>query len=382
MLNQAGTYINSLSGHRVYVPYPLPPDLSDIRPETQRQIEEANFYLGQVKMCRRLLPNANLLIYSSLQREALASSTIEGTIATPEQLVHFQLSHQSDRSEVREVSNYETALRKGVEMIGDREITVNFICDLHRILLDGVRGEHVAGFLKTSQNAIGNPGDSLETAAFVPSPPERVRELMEQLQNYFTGDNKEAKIVQCALAHHQFETIHPFSDGNGRVGRLLIVLHLIKLGLIDAPLIYPSVYFERTRKDYYRTLQSVRDNGDWDGWLCYFASALIEACKSTVEFTEAIRSLQDELQRHVSNIRSRSTVIQVLNTLFEEPFQSVRDIADRLKIHHGTVQTALDTLANQNFALEVSGRSWKRVYACPAVLTLIFGIEFKITPSA
>jgi Fic family protein len=357
---------------------PLPPDLTDIRPETEGQIEEATFLLGQVKMCRRLLPNANLLIYSSLQREALASSTIEGTIATPEQLVLFQLSNHSDRSEVHEVASYERALKTGVEQIVERELTVGFIRSLHQILLEDVLGGHAAGVLKTHQNAVGNPGDTIDSAAFIPCPPERVFELMEQLEHYLTRRNSERKVVQCALAHHQFETIHPFADGNGRIGRLLIVLQLIKLGLMDAPLIYPSVYFERTRHQYYQALQAVRETGNWDGWLHYFASGLVDSCNSTIRFTEAIRALQDELQSRISDIRARSSVVHVLNTLFEEPYQSVRAIADRLQITPKTTMTALETLAKAGFAVEISGRAWKRVYACPAVLKLIFGIQFTV----
>ncbi|HLJ54630.1 MAG TPA: Fic family protein [Chthonomonadaceae bacterium] len=378
MLQKSGTYVRSIEGYRTYIPAALPPNLTRLSPETEEKIEEATFLMGQVKMCRRLLPNANLLIYSSLQREALASSTIEGTIATPEQLVLFQLSQQSDRSEVGEVANYGEALRTGVAQIADRDLTVGFIRSLHQILLTGVRGQQAAGQLKTRQNAIGNPTDTVDSAAFVPCPPERVAELMEALEQYLTGHNREPKVVQCGLAHHQFETIHPFSDGNGRIGRLLIVLHLIKLGLLDAPLIYPSVYFERTRKQYYASLQGVRETGIWDDWLAYFAEALIESCGSTIAFTEALRSLQDELHARVSDIRARASVVQVLNSLFEEPFQSVRQVADRLNITPKTALNALETLCSHHIAVEVSGRTWKRVYACSAVLNLVFGIDFKV----
>ncbi len=329
-------------------------------------------------MCRRLLPNENLLIYSSLQREALASSTIEGTIATPEQLVLLQLSQHTERSEVQEVANYSVALRAGVEQIGSRELSVGFIKYLHEILLGGTRGANVAGALKTRQNAIGNPEDGIESAAFIPCPPERVQELMEQLETYLTGPHSESKVVQCAIAHHQFETIHPFADGNGRVGRLLIVLHLIKLNLLDAPLIYPSVYFERNRQAYYRALQIVRDTGNWDVWLAYFATAIAESCTNTIQFTEALRSLQDDLQARVSDVRARSTVSRVLNSLFGEPFQSVREIATLCDISTKTATSALQILEHEQFAVEVTHRAWKRVYACPQVLDLVFGQQFKL----
>ncbi|NJP12438.1 MAG: Fic family protein [Leptolyngbyaceae cyanobacterium RU_5_1] len=142
--------------------------------------------------------------------------------------------------------------------------------------------------------------DKIENAIFVPCPPERVEELMEGLQKYLTQDNVEAKVVQCALVHHQFETIHPFSDGNGRVGRLLIVLHMIKLGLLSAPLIYPSVFFEQTKNDYCACLQTVRDENDWEGWITYFAFATAQACEDTLRFTRTVINLQRHLHSQIS----------------------------------------------------------------------------------
>lgn len=368
---KSGIYIQSLNSYQTYIPNHLPPKL-ELSPVTLRKIDEVNYLLGRVETCRDLLPNASLLIYSSLQKEAIASSTIEGTIASPDELVRFQASHRAERIAVREVDNYGKALDWGFRQLAERDITTNFICGLHELLLQDVRGEENAGHLKKKQNAIGtHPDDKIEDAIFIPCPPERVEELMEDLQRYLTQDNAEAKVVQCALAHYQFETIHPFGDGNGRVGRLLIVLHMIKLGLLSAPLIYPSVFFEKTRDEYYARLQAVRDY-DWEGWIAYFALATIQACQDTLQFTRTVIALQRHLNSQVSDIRRRVSCSEVLNVFFEEPVLSVKQICDRTRISHKTVQAALEELINRDLVYEVTQREKRRIYACGPILEAIF----------
>lgn len=372
---KSGTYIKSLAGYETYIPNDLPPVLG-LAPATLRLIDEANYLLGRVETCRDLLPNANLLIYSSLQRESIASSTIEGTIASPDELVRFQASHHTERMAVREVDNYGKALEWGFEQLEVRDINTSFICTLHSILLDNARGDKNSGCLKVHQNAIGKRfDDKIEDAIFVPCPPERVEELMEGLQNYLTQDHIEAKVVQCALVHHQFETIHPFSDGNGRVGRLLIVLHMIKLGLLSAPLIYPSVFFEKTKNDYCIRLQAVRDDNDWDGWIAYFAFATIQACQETLRFTRTIKDLERSLHSQIANIRKRASCGEVINVFFEEPVLSVRQICERARISHKTAQSVLDELIDRKLVYEVTQKEKGRIYACEPILDAIFRSE-------
>lgn len=369
---KSGTYIKSFSGYKTYIPKHLPPKL-ELAPATLRRIDEANYLLGRVETCRDLLPNASLLIYSSLQREAIASSTIEGTIASPDELVRFQASHHTERAAVREVDNYGKALEWGFQQLSERDITTNLICSLHGILLDEVRGEENAGCFKARQNAIGKRfDDKIEDAIFVPCPPERVEELMEGLQKYLTSDNVEAKVVQCALVHYQFETIHPFSDGNGRVGRLLIVLHMINLRLLSAPLIYPSVFFEQTKNDYCARLQAVRDQDDWEGWISYFAFATIQACEDTLRFTRTVIDLQRYLHSQVADIRRRASCGEVLNVFFEEPVLSVKQICERVRISHKTAQSALGELINRDLVYEVTQKEKGRIYACRPILQAIF----------
>ena len=324
-------------------------------------------------MCRLLLPNPNLLIYSSLQREALASSTIEGTIASPEELVLFQVSQYSKRAAVREVDNYREALEWGSHQVAIKSLTANLMHGLHQRLLNEVRGQQSVGRFKEYQNFIGSrPDDMTSEAIFVPPPPERVNELISDLERYINREAHEPKIVQCALAHYQFETIHPFSDGNGRVGRLLIILQLIQQGLLSAPLIYPSVYFERTRQEYYRRLQDVREHSAWNEWVLYFSEAIAHQCRETIALTQTILTLRQQLRDQVANVRRRAACGVVIDAFFESPTLSIRQISDRAHLTPNSVQATLAVLEELGLVYEYTGRQKGRIYACRPVLKAIF----------
>lgn len=367
-----GSYKRSTQGHRTFVPNPLPPTLH-LSGATERLIEEATHCLGQVEMCRMLLPNVDLLIYGSLRREALASSTIEGTIASADELILYQVSEVSDREAVREVSNYADALEWGVEQMKTLPLSSRLILGLHERLLAGVRGGQAAGRFKDRQNYIGShPLEAIEDAVFVPPRPEDVPDLIRNLEQYMHHVNAEPRVVQCALTHYQFETIHPFNDGNGRVGRLLIVLQMIYLGLLSAPLIYPSVYFERKRALYYECLQAVRDEGDWDRWVAFFVGGIAEQCSETIMLTRTILNLREHL-RTVGHVRRRATINQVLDAFFHEPVRTIRQICDYTKLNHTSVQPAVDDLVELKIVYELTGKQKGRVYVCRPVLNAIFG---------
>ena len=328
-------------------------------------------------MCRTLLPNADLLTYSSLRREALASSTIEGTVASPDELVRFEISRSSEREAPREVFNYAEALQWGVAQLDTLPMVSRLILGLHERLLSGVRGASNAGRFKEQQNWIGPyPSAPIEEAIFVPCAPEDTINLIGMLERYLNLENQEPKLVQCALTHYQFETIHPFGDGNGRVGRLLIVLQLIRLGLLSAPLIYPSVYFERNRDEYYGLLQSVREQGLWNEWIGFFVRGVREQCSETIKFTQRILQLRDELHRGIDNVRRRASLSAVLDAFFYDPTLAIQEIQSQANISsYHTVRSALEDLESQSIVYEITGRKRGKVYACMPVLDAIFGIE-------
>ncbi|MBP8251272.1 MAG: Fic family protein [Herpetosiphon sp.] len=373
MTTTAGRYIQSLAGYRTFVPNRLPPPLT-ITPELARLIETTIHALGRVEMCRTLLPNIDLLIYSSLQREAIASSTIEGTIASVDELVRFQALETAERQAVREVANYVNALVWGCEQLQTRPISANMMLGLHERLLDDVRGANQAGQFKRLQNYIGSHVEGgINAAIFVPPPPEFVQDLIDDLEAYINAENRESRLVQCALAHYQFETIHPFHDGNGRVGRLLIILQLIQLGLLTAPLIYPSVYFERRRETYYQLLQSVREQSLWEDWLIFFVTGIKNQCDETIQLTQLILDLREQLRQTIINARRKATMNEVLNAFFQHPLRSVREISDHTHLAHTTIQPALDDLSDLGIVEEITGRQRGRMYVCRPILHAIMG---------
>ncbi|MEP0766457.1 MAG: Fic family protein [Fimbriimonadia bacterium] len=363
--------------YNAFIPNPLPPRMR-LSAATERAVEEATRLFGRVDSYRDfidILPVVGLLHFTSLRREALASSTIEGTITTPEALLRFETSGEDEGDHsVREVANYRAALQWGLEELDSRPLTVEFIRNLHARLMFRVRGASGAGEFKRNQNAIGSgPDDTIDEAVYIPPPPEATLDLMYALERYINSENDERRVVQVALVHYQFESIHPFSDGNGRVGRLLIVLQLIQTGLIRGPMIYPSVYFERNRQAYYHHLQSVREGGDWDAWVRFFAEGMIQQAKHSIELSRTVLALRDEIYKRVAGIRRRASVAAVLDAFFSDPIPRVADIMriSGIKSPH-TVQVALQALQEQGLVVELSGKLRGRQYACKPLLDVAF----------
>lgn len=372
MVTVPGARKRSLEGYDTFVPAPLPPPDLSLPPSIYRQVEDTAHLLGQVERSRTLL-NADLLIYSSLQREALASSTIEGTIASPDELVLFQVSRLSDREAVREVGNYGYALEWGVQEMQGRPLATGLILGLHEILMSGVRRRHSAGRFKEHQDHIGTDSKhGIEHAVFIPPAPQDVPDLIADLERYIHANSLEPKLVQCALVHYQFETIHPFGDGNGRVGRLLIMLQMIDVGLLSAPLIHPSVYFERTRDEYYQRLQDVREQGAWNEWIEYFVRGIKGQCEETISFTEAILDLLARLRREIPNVRRRASMVAVLEAFFEYPVLTPKQVSDQAEMSVGAARTALNELEHLEIAREITGKKKGRIYACDPLLDAIF----------
>ena len=363
-----GQYKRSLGGWNTFLPTKLPVSI-DVSKTNLSLSEEATHLLGQVEMCRTLLPNSELLIYSSLQKEALASSTIEGTIATADELVKFQASHKTDREPVREVANYSAALSEGRQFLRSRPLSLNLVLNLHETLMHEVRGKDSAGKFKTHQNFIGGFGAD---AAFIPAAPEDVADLMDNLERYANTSQDQPRVIQVAITHYQFETIHPFGDGNGRVGRLLILLQLIHLNLLSDPLIYPSVYFERQRTQYYDALQGVREKGSWNAYLSYFLNGLVTQCRETIEFTRTCLSVEEQMRCSVKGITKQASVHRVLEQFFKMPIQKVSDMVRDTGMSHNTAQGAMDLLIKAGKVVEISGLKKGRLYLCKPIYDLVF----------
>lgn len=369
----SGRYKRSREGYRTFVLHPPPQDLP-LSGAVTRAVDEATHMLGQVETCHMLLPHADLLIYGSLRREALASSTIEGKIASPDELIHYQVYRQAARQDVREVANYVAAIEWGCEQLAHgHPLMLDLMRGLHGRLMHDIRCIGATGQLKDRQNHIGPPGESIERATFVPPPPEDTPALMATLERYIGEENRDPRVVQCAIAHYQFESIHPFNDGNGRVGRLLIILQLMQVGLLSAPLVDPSVYFERTRDAYYGQLQSVRDRGTWDAWIGFFAEGIKQQCAETIALARTLLSLREQIRKEIGPVRRRATLSAVVDVFFREPVLTVSDIAKHAAMAYNSAQSALIDLQERGLVREITGKQKGRAYGCKPVLDVVFG---------
>lgn len=373
MMSVPGIWQPTPHGYRVFIPDPLPPKIA-WSVATLQTAEEATYMLGQLEMAHHLLPNPRLLVYASLRREAIASSTIEGTVAAPEELLEYEASGVLEHEATREVANYIVALEWGVRQLEQIPISTRLILGLHERLLQGTRGAAHAGRYKQHQNFIAPSPlvKDISHAIFIPPPPDRTPQLMSQLEAYMNSVNAEPKPIQCALAHYQFEAIHPFADGNGRVGRLLILLHLIQMGLLSGPYFHPSVYFERTRDEYYARLRGVHNAGDWEGWTQYFLQGIIHQARAALAFVETLRGLIAQLQQQVASVRRRASAQAVLESFFVEPLRSPAAIARETGLSHHSVLRALQTLEELGIVRELTGRQKRLRYQCTPLVRAIF----------
>src|SRR5579872_2483614 len=358
-----GCYTRGLDGVATFVPDPLPKRALPLQPATRTLVGEARYYLGQAEMCHLVLRDPSVLINGSLKLESLASSTIEGTIASPNELLKAQVSHQYPREAILEVANHEASLRWGYEQIQTRPLAGSIILGLHDILLRGVRGKGPIGQFKTQQNAIADAGQTFQSATYYPPDPLVTPDLMRDLEEYIAYPNKEEDpLVQVALVHYQFESIHPFADGNGRVGRVIILLHMIKLGILSTPLIYPSVSIERHKNEYYDSLQRVRTHGDWDGWVGYFARMVILAAKDTIKLTETLVRLKDHLSAELPSVKRRASTMPVIEALFQAPVISIPEVASQANITYNTAQSVIEELETAGIVVEITGQRRSRMY--------------------
>ena len=281
------------NGNRAFVPDPLPREI-ELNPELIYQLDGASRAVSTLAGVAETVPNPHLLITPFLRREAVLSSRIEGTQASLTDLFRYEASEagRPSKGDVAEVANYVTALEHGLERLNDLPICVRLANEMHEVLLRGVRGSGwLLGSLRSSQVYIGAPGTPIEEATYVPPPAHLVRDLLLDWENFVNQDTLLPPLIQCALMHYQFEAIHPYIDGNGRLGRLLIVLFLCAKGVLTQPLLYLSAYFERDRAAYYDHLLRVSVTGDWQAWIGYFLDGVVEQARDALHRARRLRDL-------------------------------------------------------------------------------------------
>lgn len=332
-------------GYVAYFPRSIPRGLS-VSPENLIRLADAEAALGRLAGAGRLLADPHLLVGPYLRREAVASTRIEGTQASLLEVFDAEASDQPFDADVEEVINYLRAMQTGLERLSTLPVSTRLIREMHAVILSGVRGrERQPGELRKTQNWIGAPGATIETATFVPPPPDEVGNLLDDLERFIHERPQLPPLVQAALIHYQFETIHPFLDGNGRIGRLLIVFFLVVRDRLPEPLLYLSPYFERRRDHYYKALRAVREMGRFDNWLALFLDAVAAQSADAVARAERLTDLKERYRKAV-RASSRGAANRLVDLAFEHPVLTTSIVETRLEITRPSALSALRQLAD------------------------------------
>ena len=361
---------------RAFVPNSLPPDPPlEISPVLQKKLDEAVHSLGRLDGMAGNLPDINLFLYMFVRKEAVLSSKIEGTQSSLSDLLLFEANEHPGvpLNDVREVSNYVEALDYGLErMQNGFPLSLRLLREIHgKLLVQGRGSAKTPGEFRHSQNWIG--GNSLADAKFIPPHHQYVDELMGDLEKFLNNDEINVpSLLKIAIAHYQFETIHPFLDGNGRIGRLLITLYLVKEQILDAPLLYLSAYFERKKDLYYDNLNSIRSKNDIVQWIKYFLVGIEQTAKEAVATLSAILKLkidtEDEIRRKYGK-RSTNAII-LLHSMFKNPFITVEQASGICNVTYKAANDLVKLMQNDGIIRELTGQSRNRMFVFEAYLSL------------
>lgn len=358
--------------YHAFVPNPLPPPINYTGNLVER-VGDARSALRGLAEVGAALPNPRHLIVPYLRIEAERSSRIEGTQATLEDLYLFDVDAETaaPASDVREVMNYFRALDYGLS--DPRPVSLSLVKELHKILMTDVRGEDEdPGQLRKTQNYIApTKVKNFDDAIYVPPPPHDLEPLLMDWERFYREDGSVTALLKIALMHYQFESIHPFGDGNGRVGRLLIVLMLRECGLLKTPLLYLSAYFERTREDYYARLRAVSERGEWSVWLDYFLEAVVAQAEDAIERSHAILDLQQNYMNMVKNASRSMNLMKVLDIVFDRMFLRTSDIVHQLEVTQVAAMNYIRALEGLKIVEEITGHYNHRVYRATKLFALL-----------
>ena len=383
---RAGAYRRQPTGYRAFIPASLPPNPPvKITGELQALLSQADLALGRLDGSIQTLPQPDLFVLMYIRKEAVLSSQIEGTQSSLQDLLaaEARIFTPNQPNDVDEVVNYVSAMNHGISRLSELPVSIRLIREIHTKLLQGVRGSHLTpGEVRTSQNWIGPAGCTLNEAVFVPPPPHQVMQDMSQLERFIHADTALPLLVKIGLVHAQFETIHPFLDGNGRVGRLLITFLLCEQKVLLKPVLYLSYFFKQHRQQYYEELQSVRDNGTWEQWLTFFLSGIVEVSRQATETARRILALREEHRRVITDNfgRAAGNGHRVLEYIYRHPIVSVGDVQGLIETTYPAANGLVARLVKHGILHEFTGQARNRRFMYKSYIDLFHDTESEAGP--
>ena len=381
--SSAGRVVKVGTGRTAYwafMPHGLPPDL-EWDGKLVLVLAEAERSLGELAGLGRAIANPHLLVGPFVRREAVLSSRIEGTETDIADLYGYEAGQlplpglgqrEPSRSDAHEVLNYVRALEYGLERLDTLPVSLRLIRECHARLMEGVRGEHATpGEFRTSQNWIGRPGCTLNEADFVPPPPSEMRAALDAFEEYLHEEDDQPGLVRLAFIQYQFEAIHAFLDGNGRIGRLLVSLLLVRWELLPLPLLYLSVFFNQHRDDYYDLLHAVSERGAWEEWVEFFLRGVAEQANDAIGRAKQLQDLQITWRSQLQEVGLPTWMLGLADVLFETPLVSGQMVQKRFGVSHPTAMKGLRRLEDMGILREITGKERNKLYLATAVVNTV-----------
>lgn len=372
---RVGRYVRQPSGYEAFCPAPFPPEDLQINARLIRLLSRACLEVGKLEGAASILPNPDMFVFMYVRREAVLSSQIEGTQASLMDILEYEASMRETRRgmDVAEVSNYIVALRYGLARVKSLPPSLRLIREIHGHLMHRVRGgasTKTPGEFRRSQNWVG--GRSPDAALYVPPPVPVMTEALNQFEQALHAPSPHPLLVNIGLAHAQFETIHPFLDGNGRVGRLLISFLLCHHGILSEPLLYLSIFFKQHKQEYYDRLQAIRDQGDWEGWLAFFLDGVATVASEATRTAKAIVELRERAREHIAIDLGRRAARPhlVLDALFSNPVVNVKDVMKLTQLSQPSANVLVNTLVRLEILSELTGQRRNRLFGFKKYLRL------------
>lgn len=376
--SDTGKVIRAKTGYWSFIPAPLPPTLT-WSGELVNALSDAERELSRLAALSGSFPFPRILTQPFIRREAVLSSRIEGTRASLIDVYNYessQLSFLEESNDASEVFNYVRAVNYGLDRLKDLPVSLRLIREIHARLMEGVRGGNLTpGRFRHTQNWIGPAGSTLETATYVPPPVDEMQEALNELENFIHADTEIPPLARAGMIHYQFEAIHPFLDGNGRIGRLLIMLLLYEWGLLPQPLLNLSAYFERYRQEYYDRLLAVSQRGKWDEWLLFFLRGISAQGRDSVRRMERLQGIREKYDVFVQADRNVHRMAVVVDFLFARPVFTNRQLAKELNMPFKTAGQYIEKLTQAGILRETTGYARNRVFRADEILRAVEGLE-------